>query len=619
MACTPELILQYNRDTCPKCKQDRLHIDNTARKKQVTVLLLDKIQDGVLKRKVCKQCNIVVGPHYYYAKGQADRGNHDGFDTLAFHMLHDPSCVCLMMDTAETIFVQRRLLESLHLDAVRHCMSIAGTAQRYLASTPVLTAKAEPGALLGQPAGTCVASGLPSKLRGPDGRWLQNALDLLMVMQALEDAFQKWKRSQPDQQGQQQPRQFNGNFMKGNHTRCSLYASGHQPPELRQLREHPLVLLLDATLNIKVHVCGIPGCKWLLRKGTDLWCEQHRPAYVTSREAQNSVCCQVAFRSSADGAWQACRERPEQGSSFCSQHQHMQSRCGAAAANEQQGLRSGWGRTRHDKAFPSAGGAGGQECLHVGSKARRGVVAVSCAHCGACCGASPMWSGQAETSAAGLADIAAMLAAIVRHCLPGYRQPAAGSSGAAGVLPQVCVVYNDAAAMAQYLREAAPADLKAIFKNVEWTVDILRFLPTLLRISAADHHAELQCVQAGGETDNRLLRLLSRANFARLSPGVVSLCEVVKVLVDSEAMERLWGQLQPGSTISLKTQGWVSAHFQAPGGQPWDGKALLPARSQLRAQQGLLGQMHTQLVTAPLLQQQAQPYSGVALPAGNWF
>lgn len=65
------------------------------------------------KRKVCKQCNIVVGPHYYYAKGQADRGNHDGFDTLAFHMLHDPSCVCLMMDTAETIFVQVGLAAAL--------------------------------------------------------------------------------------------------------------------------------------------------------------------------------------------------------------------------------------------------------------------------------------------------------------------------------------------------------------------------------------------------------------------------------------------------------------------------------------------------------------------------
>lgn len=49
MACAlPACLVHKRRDTCPKCKQDRLHIDNTARKKQVTVLLLDKIQDGVL-------------------------------------------------------------------------------------------------------------------------------------------------------------------------------------------------------------------------------------------------------------------------------------------------------------------------------------------------------------------------------------------------------------------------------------------------------------------------------------------------------------------------------------------------------------------------------------------
>jgi hypothetical protein len=41
--------------------------------------------------------------------------------------------------------------------------------------------------------------------------------------------------------------------------------------------------------------------------------------------------------------------------------------------------------------------------------------------------------------------------------------------------------------------------------------------------------AEFDRVRAGGHTDNRLLQLLSRANFARLSPGVVSLSEVAKV------------------------------------------------------------------------------------------
>jgi hypothetical protein len=38
------------RDTCPKCKQEKLQADCHGRNKQVTVVLLDKIQDGVLVR-----------------------------------------------------------------------------------------------------------------------------------------------------------------------------------------------------------------------------------------------------------------------------------------------------------------------------------------------------------------------------------------------------------------------------------------------------------------------------------------------------------------------------------------------------------------------------------------
>jgi hypothetical protein len=62
------------------------------------------------KRKRCAACNILVGPHYYYASGEGDRGSHDGYDTLSFHMLHDPSAVFLMADTSQKIFVQVRLL-----------------------------------------------------------------------------------------------------------------------------------------------------------------------------------------------------------------------------------------------------------------------------------------------------------------------------------------------------------------------------------------------------------------------------------------------------------------------------------------------------------------------------
>jgi hypothetical protein len=88
--------------------------------------------------------------------------------------------------------------------------------------------------------------------------------------------------------------------------------------------------------------CALPS-----PAGTDLWCGQHNPATGSSRAAQHKACCQVAFKISSSssssgsdgGAWQACSEAPLQGSCFCSQHQHMQKRNRAAAA-EQQGLRA---------------------------------------------------------------------------------------------------------------------------------------------------------------------------------------------------------------------------------------------------------------------------------------
>jgi hypothetical protein len=57
------------------------------------------------KRKICNRCNIMVGPHYFYARGP-ERGSHEGFFTLSFHMLHDPSGVCFMLDTSQTVFIQ---------------------------------------------------------------------------------------------------------------------------------------------------------------------------------------------------------------------------------------------------------------------------------------------------------------------------------------------------------------------------------------------------------------------------------------------------------------------------------------------------------------------------------
>jgi hypothetical protein len=43
------------------------------------------------------------------------------------------------------------------------------------------------------------------------------------------------------------------------------------------------------------------------------------------------------------------------------------------------------------------------------------------------------------------------------------------------------------------------------------------------------NHADLDSAAAGNANDNRLLALLSRANFARRSPSVVSLSEVAMV------------------------------------------------------------------------------------------
>jgi hypothetical protein len=56
--------------------------------------------------KECKQCNILVGPHYFYAKGSDQRGHLQGRLVVDFHMLYEPRCVCLMLDTSESIFVQ---------------------------------------------------------------------------------------------------------------------------------------------------------------------------------------------------------------------------------------------------------------------------------------------------------------------------------------------------------------------------------------------------------------------------------------------------------------------------------------------------------------------------------
>jgi hypothetical protein len=85
-------------------------------------------------------------------------------------------------------------------------------------------------------------------------------------------------------------------------------------------------------------------------------------------------------------------------------------------------------------------------------------------------------------------------------------------------------------------------------------------------------------------------------------------CCQVHALADLQARLELHNRLNALELAAL--QDWASAHYQALGGQAWDGGLQLPTRSQLRAERGLLRQVAAQLVTAPLMQQQAQPYTG---------
>jgi hypothetical protein len=110
--------------------------------------------------------------------------------------------------------LQRRKLEALYLDAFKYRMSIASTAERYLDHTLNFTRGAEP--LLGQPAGIAVRCDLPSQLSCPKGKWLQQALDLLMVLRAVTKAYELWRGNS----AQQEPRWVP--LLLVMHSRCML-------------------------------------------------------------------------------------------------------------------------------------------------------------------------------------------------------------------------------------------------------------------------------------------------------------------------------------------------------------------------------------------------------------
>jgi hypothetical protein len=96
---------------------------------------------------------------------------------------------------------QRRLLEQLYQDAFEYRMSISSIARRYRNRATDFTRSDNPGALLlGQPAGISARCDLPSKLTSGKGRWLQAALDLLMVLRAITQAYEL-QRGNTAQQG----------------------------------------------------------------------------------------------------------------------------------------------------------------------------------------------------------------------------------------------------------------------------------------------------------------------------------------------------------------------------------------------------------------------------------
>jgi hypothetical protein len=87
----------------------------------------------------------------------------------------------------------------MHLDVFKHRMSVAAAAQSYIHR--MLNFRGS-GSEHGQAdlqqghAGICVPANLPSKLTCPKGKWLLQALDVLMVTRAIEEAFNQWSRQQ---------------------------------------------------------------------------------------------------------------------------------------------------------------------------------------------------------------------------------------------------------------------------------------------------------------------------------------------------------------------------------------------------------------------------------------
>jgi hypothetical protein len=99
---------------------------------------------------------------------------------------------------------QRRKLEHMYQDAFKYHMSISSIAARYRDRATDFTRSDNPDALLGQPAGICARSELPSKLTCSKGKWLQQALDLLMVQRQITAAYELWRANHAA--AQQEPR-----------------------------------------------------------------------------------------------------------------------------------------------------------------------------------------------------------------------------------------------------------------------------------------------------------------------------------------------------------------------------------------------------------------------------
>jgi hypothetical protein len=125
----------------------------------------------------------------------------------------------------------------------------------------------------------------------------------------------------------------------------------------------------------------------------------------------------------------------------------------------------------------------------------------------------------------------------ILRILPSLRRLAGQAQAAAGQAPAAARVEQEqqqAGAAADSLAVEVSPFRPAMHGKVVRLIQYQHAQPWLQQLGRQLHsmlpsQAQLDAVRAGAGTNNRLLQLLSRSNFARLWPGVVSLVEIRQV------------------------------------------------------------------------------------------